>query len=234
MMKKTFHTLIFFLCCIIFNIQDADALQKLTAPVWQEGQTWLVKVSYPDFSRKDEWSSPVVWRYTVVGESGVGAERLLIVEVSREGENASQAAATLTVHATDMSPKEVETTKMRRGKPLSTTVKYEEKRPLITQTSMVPIDLPIFPLQLGERNGYPVTQELAGDLMRKREIIVDTTESRIPESERAKSDTSAYFKVTVAFDDGDILFTQYWKEGKPWPSFGMNGSMKYWLVDDEK
>jgi hypothetical protein len=48
------------------------------------------------------------------------------------------------------------------------------------------------------------------------------------------SDAVDYLKVTVAYDDGTFIFTQYWRQGAPWPSYGENESMRYWLVDDEE
>jgi hypothetical protein len=202
-------------------------------PPWTVGQSWLVKVSYANYRAEGQWSSPILWRYTVVDEGGGASGNCIEIKVSPLDDPSSEVAL-IKLAKDDGRPLSVTTVKQVRGKRVTLTRPYTDLQPLVTQISMVPFDLPVFPILDGQSDRYPVETPIAGDLIRKREIILHTSVSPLPKESGMAPDMTEFLKVSADYDNGEHIFTQYWEEGKPWPSFGENGSMRYWLVDDEK
>lgn len=220
-------------CCLaVFCIPAADAIQTMTPPGWVQGQNWVVAVSYPSPLKKGGWSDPVRWRYRVTENPGTTPVSVFILEISR-ADTENTPVAVIRLAGETLAPISMETLVRRQGKSVSRTEEFEELRPLITEGVMAPVDLPIFPLTEGDTAGYTVSRTVAGDLVRKRKIIVRAATTESLPSESGLSGAFDYFKVTAAYDDGTPIFSQYWKEGAPWPSYGENDSMRYWLVDDE-
>ena len=230
-MRKKILNVVGLMVFWIWLLPCADASQVLHRPNWSNGKTWKVGVSYPDYTKKGEWTSPVFWKYKLT--EGTSSDEGYVIEIYPLSDETTPVTI-LHLHKEDLSPNKIESLIRRRGQIIRHETDFESIRPVITQTAMAPIDLPVFPLREGETTRYSVMQEVAGDLKRKREIIVTKGIDRIPESLTDDSGkASEFIKVTAAYNDGEVLFTQYWTEGKPWPSFGENNSMRYWLVEDE-
>lgn len=221
--------MIFFIFCIGGSLgAPATAWNGMEAPSWHMGACWQVRVSYADPVNTERWSDPVLWDYCVVDETD-GVFTLNI----RRSEDGSLAAV-LRLGAESLAPVSVDTVKHRRGKSVYVTTPFNEVRPLTTRNSMAPIDLPVFPLEAGEIFRYTETGEVAGDLVRTRQMMVTITESQLPDTAGVSDDDGNYLKVTVSYGSGEVLFTQYWQQACPWPVFGENSSMRYWRVDDEE
>lgn len=221
-------------CCFsVFWVATVNARETMAVPGWAAGQSWIVAASYPDLVEEGAWSAPVRWQYRVVADPENTAGETFLLEISR-AETESPPVAIVRLRRENLAPVSLETRSRRLGKTLSILAEFEALRPLVTQGSMAPVDLPIFPIVEGAADAYQVSRTVAGDLIRKREMIVRTSAEDAFSSGIGLSDAVDYLKVTVAYDDGTPIFTQYWRRGALWPSYGENESMRYWLVEDEE
>ncbi len=227
--------IIWAVCCltVFFSVGGAGAREDRTDPGWTKGQDWVVAVSYPSPMEDGTFSAAVRWQYRVVEAPDTTTEGVFVLEISRADAQGTPVAV-VRLRKESLAPVSVETLTRRQGKTATHLTHFDVLRPLVTRGSMAPLDFPVFPVTEGERACYAFSQKVGGDLMRKREIFLEATSGDVPPAGSGLSDAVDWLKVTAAYDDGVPIFTQYWIKGAPWPSYGENDSMKYWLVDDEE
>lgn len=202
-------------------------------PTWQVGESWNVKAVYPHPVEKDQWSMPVLWTYRVEGlERGLSGD-CLIIAVYRAEEEKEEPTLRLIYRSGDRRLMRAETTKILRGRKTLKILSYDGEYPVEAQQSPAPFDSPAFPLRIPSSLAFSVTKEMSGGL-KKTETIRQEVQ-RVSGLEELKGLPEAYhpknlIEVRCEDVDGKVLFSQYWDETLPWPVYGQNSSMKYWLV----
>lgn len=201
----------FALLCIMAYPNPGSAADGVR-PLWTEGDTWTVRVVCP--AQGGGWSSPVLWEYRVSGVPGTGFDRYLL-EVSGPG-----AEATLTYRG-DCSLEGVRITRALGKKRIATTLDYEAGAPVLTEQSPAPFDTPLFPLLVSSSGDYTARRKVGEGLV----VTVTVTQTVVP----APGDEEI-LEVTCAWGEKE-QFVQQWKAGRPWPVYGENRNMRYWLVE---
>ena len=199
-------------------------------PVWQVGERWLVKAVYPSHLNKDEWSSPVYWEYEIVGREEHGSESCYVLEI-KDQKGGLKLSTRLMYRPEDFSLAKAEITKTRRGKQVVKVLTYERDTPILTEQTLTPYDKPVFPLHLPSSTDFSVTREVSPGLK-----VAETIRQEVRPVYGAAElpdwpDDRKLIEVKCTADDGTIIFIQYWDKNLPWPVYGQNRNMKYWLVE---
>lgn len=185
-------------------------------PVWMEGDAWSVRVVYP--VQGGGWSGPVLWGYRVAGVPGPDSSGY-VLEVKALS-RAPKVKARLT-YRNDFSLAGVEIIRTLREREVITVLEYEAGAPVLTRRSPVPFDTPLFPLLAPSSGEYHVKRKMGDGLS----FALSVTQSVVPDPE-----DEDVVEVTCTLSNGE-QFLQRWRENRPWPIYGKNRNMRYWLVE---
>ncbi len=240
-MKKNICKILWMAVFVLFCVPQFPKADMISCPAWQKGDRWLVKAVYPSPLKKNEWSAPVYWEYNVADDE----KNYYTVEV-RKYSGGLNLSARLT-YAKDfdnsknvqrLSLIKAEITKPRRGKEIVSILTYQKGIPVQTEQTLIPFDTPVFPLLSPFSEDFMTKKHVSQglkvmDILRQEVRQVSGTED-IPDWPPEKNLTQV--KLIPASDQGydtteTPIFVQYWHENLPWPVFGRNRNMKYWLVE---
>jgi hypothetical protein len=200
-------------------------------PVWQVGDRWLVKAVYPSHLNEDEWSAPVYWEYRIAGREEHGSESYYVLEI--KDQNDSLKLSTRLMYRTeDISLARAEITKTRRGKEVIKVLTYKRGIPVRTEHTLTPCDTPVFPLCLPSSTDYSLTKRIDEELKVRETFRQEVRRAREVEELPDWPEDRDLIEVKCHSKDGTLIFVQYWDENLPWPVYGRNGNMKYWLVKE--
>jgi len=243
-MKKEIYKTISVILFLLFIPQMLWAEKMIIFPAWQPGETWIVKAVYHSIMNKDEWSEPVFWEYKVTDIKDNGSEKYYIIDVKEQKESKLNLTARLTYQTeckkitcgSEISEKcnipiliKAEITKFRQGKESVNILEYEKGVPVWTEQTLIPFDTPVFPLCSESSLDFTVIRKISDELKVKETVRQDVQIVKgikeipdlLPEKEIAE--------IKCVKKDKTI-FVQYWSENIPFPLFGWNENMKYWLI----
>lgn len=195
-------------------------------PVWKEGDTWFVQVVYP-VQRGGGWSSPVLWEYRVSGVPGPDSNRY-VLEV--KGLRSTPKLEVRLTYRNDFSLAGVEIIRTLRGRNIVTALEYESGAPIQTEHTLTPCDTPVFPLCLPSSTDYSLIRRIDEELKIRETVRQEVCRVRGVEELSGWPEDRDLIEVKCHSKDGTLVFVQYWDENLPWPVYGRNGNMKYWLV----
>jgi hypothetical protein len=229
----------------------AEDLQKGFVPTWKAGDRWVLEASYRDLKGDGEaWLPPIQWVFRVRAiKEKLGRQCYIVHVFPRHGEMKVQAILWLAVE--DLKPVRVidifPTTEGMRFSERD--IDPENPEPLVAIDTLIPYDLPVFPLTNSAAQGVQSADGFAayrggatekkfsraskvGTLSFKRTI---GQKSKKPE--RQYSDTfaayrssGATYQVEVAEERSSTNLLQLWQEGSPWAVSSENRSRKVRLV----
>lgn len=226
---KILCTVVFFMVvCVPWSVR-ADIIY----PVWQVGDKWMVKAVYPSSMKKDAWSAPVYWEYNVVACEENGSKNCYAVEVRNHSASLKLTARLMYVKdPPNLFLSRAEITKTRRGKEIVKLLTYNKGIPVRTEQTLIPYDTPVFPLYSPSSADFAATKHITRELRTtdtlRQEIRQVSGTENLPDWPVEKKLTEV--KCTTANDETPV-FVQYWHKNLPWPVFGWNKNMKYWLVE---
>ena len=213
--------LLFFI--LIFPVRCAA--EDGVNPVWKEGDTWSVQVVYP--VQGGGWSSPVLWEYSVSGVPGPNSNRYML-EV--KGLRSAPRLEVRLTYRNNFSLAGVEIIRTLRGRNIVTALEYESGAPIQTEHTLTPCDTPVFPLCLPSSTDYYLIRRIDEELKIRKTVIQEVCQAREVEELPDWPEDRDLIEVKCHSEDGSLSFVQYWDENLPWPVYGWNGNMKYWLV----
>lgn len=221
------NTIVFLLLfVIIFPFQaGADNFR----PSWKAGDRWLVKAVYPSHTARDKWSEPVFWEYEIIGLEGDEPEGRYVIEI-KDRDGRLNLKTRLSYSAGDLSLVRAEISNIRRGDESVRVLTYDRGIPVLTEQTLTPFDFPVFPLTWPSSAEFSVTREIDGlkAVQTVRQDVRLVTESdELP----GLLPGSGLIEVEYTGKDG-FIFMQYWDKAYPWPVYGENINMKYWLVKE--
>jgi hypothetical protein len=203
-------------------------------PLWKAGDTWTVAISYVRAFGSQKWSEPMYWKYSVSSDTGSKEQPGLILEARDKTDNFLGLRMRL---SSDLVPVNVQTFRKIRGRQLMTETKPASGFPLLVTHTLAAFDFPVFPLKAPSSKTFAGIQTLSRTsslrmpkILKQENCWVGT----IPEIYGVELETNSreLIEVKVLSQDNDILFFQYWDKSLPWPLYGENKNMKYWLVQE--
>ena len=217
--------LVFALIICSFQLAGADNFR----PTWKIGDRWLVKAVYLSHMDKEKWSGPVFWEYEVIGIEGEDQKRCYILEI-RDRDGRLNLNTRLEYRDKDLSLTKAKITKIRGGKELVRNLAFKGGIPVITEQTLTPYDSPVFPLMYQPSAEFSFKRQI-GDLEAVEVLRQDMREVSTVDGIQVKPSCSELIEVKCIGKDG-IVFIQYWDRAYPWPIYGRNVNMKYWVVKE--
>ena len=205
-------------------------------PTWKVGERWVVEAAYRDLKTGgDAWMPPVRWVFKVRSIKEINGQDCYVLHIyARHGEMKNQAV--LWLSTADLRP-----IKVLDIFPNSQGMKYSEREvdpnssePLIAEDTVVPYDLPAFPIQKAANavqgadgfsayRGNFLAKKFAkirkvGGLMFKR---VFSQKNKTPDKQHADTfaayrSTGATYQVEIDESRSNTNLTQLWQKGSPW------------------
>jgi len=243
-MKKEIYKIISVILFLLIIPQILRAEKMIIYPAWQPGEKWIVKAVYHSLPNKDEWSEPVFWEYKVTDIKENGTEKYYIIDVKASDNNNLNLTARLTYRteckkitcSSETSEKcnipifiKAEISKSRLGKESVNILEYEKYVPVRTEQTLIPFDTPVFPLCSPSSLDFTLIRKISDELKVKETVRQDVKQvngiKEIPDLTPEKEITEI-----KCIKNDKTLFVQYWSENIPFPLFGWNENMRYWLV----
>ena len=182
-----------------------------------------MKTIYPSPTQENAWSPPVFWTYKV---SDDGGSRVVLSVLNSQGEEHLKLTYSRNNHAL----LRAEILKQRRSEGSVISLNFQTSAPVLSSQSAIPFDTPVFPLRPGTSTEFLV-QRRVGDQLNAIETLRQTVhETNINPPEISNGSPGGTLDVVCTRADGTLLFRQFWSPEHPWPLYGENSNMKYWLV----
>ena len=232
-------------------VSMADSANEGFVPTWKAGDRWVLEASYRDLKSEGEvWLPPIQWVFRVRAiKEKLGKQCYVVHVFPRYGEMKVQAILWLAVE--DLKP-----VRVIDIFPTSEGMRYSDRdldpestEPLVAVDTLIPYDLPVFPLTNAANNavqgadGFSAYRAEAtekkfsrtskvGSLSFKRTI---GQKSKKPERQysdtfAAYRSTGATYQVEVAEERSSTNLLQLWQEGSPWAVSSENRLRKVRLV----
>ena len=220
------------LLCLAFLFVFAGAVRYTWAadnflPTWHTGDRWLVKAVYPMPFKEGQWSAPVLWEYRITG----CREGCYILDIT-DTKGFLKLSGRIFYRQDDLSLVRAEITRFRHGKPAVRILTYAGGTPIQTEHTLTPCDMPVFPLHLPSFTDYFVTRRIDQELKTRETVRQKASLVRRTEELPGWLEDRNLIEVKCLSEDGTLIFLQYWDENSPWPVYGENKNMKYWLVKE--
>lgn len=221
-------------------------------PKWKIGDRWILEASYRDMRSPGEvWMPPLQWVFRVRNiKTWAGQECYVLHVFPKTPEMKVQAILWLAV--ADLRPlRVIDIYPTGEGvKSMERDIDPNNPQPLLAEDTLIPYDLPVFPLVRANRslqnadgfNAYrsePVAKKFAsvtkvGGLSFKR---TTTQKNKMPEKQYADTFASyrggsinESFQVELAEPRSNTSLIQLWQEGSPWAISSESVARKIRLV----
>ena len=220
-------------------------------PTWQAGDRWVLEATYRDLNAAGEvWLPPIQWVFRVRAIKEKYGKQCYIVHVfPRRGEMKVQAILWLAVE--DLKP-----VRVIDIFPTPEGMHYAERdvdpdnaEPLVAIDTLIPYDLPVFPLKKAAAAGVQSADGFAAYRAEATEKKYDrvskvgqlsfkrTYGQKNKRPDKQHSDTFAAYRssgstyqVEVAEERSNTNLLQLWQEGTPWAVSSENRARKVRLV----
>lgn len=215
-------------------VLPAQAADTGWVPQWKVGDEWVVRAWYRDLRYQgDVWLPPVDWHFKVQALKSIHRQECYVVYVYPE-RRSLKVQAILYLSTRDLHPIKVVDIYSTPGGVKSSERECDpfHAEPLLSESSMIPYDLPVFPLErpatVQNADGFAAYRDEApktfapvrkvGNLKFKKKIAQKTNQ---PSTQRADSfgayrNTGTSFEVQLSDSGVKGTMTQMWQEGQPW------------------
>lgn len=221
-----------FIIVLSVTVSAADNASSFQ-PQWHAADAdlvWQVQVVYASPGNQNTWSSPVLWEYRISKSENSGAEDRFI-HINARCLDMMAAHARFVYRKNDVTLVSAEISNIVRGDEKIKTLTFDGGVPIASRQSPIPFDMPVFPVFPGVTGDFKVVSLIDGFL--KKESVIEQAVTVVsggappfPEWTAGKQ----LFKIECRDkNDGKRLFVQYWDADYPWPVYGENKNMKYWM-----
>ncbi|MFZ2958427.1 MAG: hypothetical protein WA705_16190 [Candidatus Ozemobacteraceae bacterium] len=218
-------------------------------PKWTVGQQWTLQASYRDLKNVGQpWLTPIKWVFKVKAIKNLLRQDCYVLHVyPKDSSLKMQAVLYLAV-------RDLRTIRVIDVFPTAQGVKSRTRdvdpyhpEPLISENTMVPYDLPVFPLvrmNVQQADGFAGYAEPPAKTFNKVAAygafkFKRTVSQTGKQPDRRYADafasyksmaTGQAFQVELADSGPGGQLTQLWQEGSPWAISGETSAKKVWLV----
>lgn len=228
--------MVFLLTLMSAAVTFANSPQEGFVPTWKVGDSWILEATYRDLKLGDDvWLPPIQWTFKVRSikqKNGVECYVVHVFPRSRQVKN----QAILWLAVSDLRP-----IRVIDVFPANAGMTHSERdldpsaaQPLLANDTIVPYDLPVFPLKRADNavqsaDGFsayrnqPVEKKFAklsnvGGLSFKRVVA---QKNKAPEKQYADSfaayrSTGTTYQVEVGEERSGTKLMQLWQQGSPW------------------
>jgi len=249
-MKHLFFCLLIAVMLLTASAASANSPIEGYVPNWKVGDFWTLEATYRDLKSEGEiWMAPVEWVFRVRAVKQVkGIECYVIHVYSRKKSIRPQAV--LWLSKAELRPvKVIDIFETPNGIGHSERdIDPQEASPLVADGTIVPYDLPVFPLNKANSavqgaDGFGAYRSQAsekkfakiskvGGLSFKRVIGQKnkTPEKQYADTFAAYRSSGQSFQVEIAEERSSTNITQLWQQGSPWAISSENRDRKVRLL----
>ncbi len=200
-------------------------------PSWRPGDTLILKTVYRLQPDTDKWSDPVYWKWEAKEKILYQDEPAIKVNIDSESFGMN---GMMIFRISDHSMRHIQLIKKKRGSNITREVSIPDQRPVASAElfnfSILPVDMPVFPLLKPSTRLITVKKEIDAGLnvkqvWQQRARLVEKMPAEIKSAMMPEKDI---IHVICRFDQ-ELLFEQYWCHDIPLPIYGETPKMKYWL-----
>ncbi|MBF0547256.1 MAG: hypothetical protein HQM08_22640 [Candidatus Riflebacteria bacterium] len=193
-------------------------------PQWTVGQTWHVKAHYRNIhSKAKKWLEPITWNFKVRGEKVINGELCYVLQIVPD-----QIRHMKTLGILFLSKKDLHAVKVIDIFQVDGKAKSQERiiggshiSPLLRNDSMVPYDLPLFPLSA------PASVDNTGaSFGGENAVKIDGVNFLEDTSQTCLSDGKG-FVVILRSSNGKGNMEQKWNPDFPWAVSMTSSAMEY-------
>lgn len=200
-------------------------------PERPDGAAWDVTAIYASPDSAGTFSKPLQLRYQVGHSKKEDADDIYRIHAAciEGGPNAN---GVFFYRKENHSMCRAEFSRVFRSNPVQEQFVSESIRPASFSRSIFPCDSPVFPLSPDAVIEFTYVEMMHDGLKSLNSIFQKVTtgffqDARLPARWRDRR----LFKVECLDQKGVVIFMQYWAEHLPWPVYGENQSMRYWLEE---
>ena len=185
-------------------------------PEWRLGDTWVVEARYRNLAEAaDAWLPPVRWRFHVRSRKEIAGEPCWMLHIVPLGRPDMKVQGVLWLSCRDLRPMRAADVFPVRGIARSRKREFDGKRitPLFSEGSMIPYDVPLFPLadDRGDRRGETGGATVAGE---KAVTAAETT--FVDQVTQSWKRIPGGFEVHLNDGGAKGVVRQVWRHGFPW------------------
>jgi hypothetical protein len=218
-----------------------NAGSELLGPHWSVGDEWIVETETrsEQYAKGNErevvWSKPVRWKFIVEAVEQIDDKELLKASIICLEENPLNPKLAIWLDSDSGVLVRLESTSTFGGKERTfeeTYVGEDGDSPVLGTIPALPLDIPFFKIQKGpgvnQQYSYSTFQGKPTKTSRDLVFFRRIEQSVEP---NANDQTGVSFRITLK--SGSDYAIQIWNPGKPWASFGDNGTTRFRLVEDD-
>lgn len=203
---------------IVITINQVSAIE-LISPCFNDGDSWKVRVYTRQYQDDSSFSSRYKdYQYSVSNIDDAATEVRYKVSIVSLADQNPEASFLYFDKQHQLLKVDIKT--RVAGKSIAFVIDANPGQPFTTVHGYIPCDYPAFPLA-GDQDMEFVTYRKITKRLKRKEII----------KQRSTAD-GASISVTCTVDN-DMLFSQVWKPGLPFPVYGENKNMRYELISEE-
>ena len=199
-------------------------------PSWQVGESWTLEARYRDLAKADEaWLPPIRWTFSVRNRKEIEGVPCYVLHVTPADREDLRVQAILCLAEADLRLVKAVDVFPGRGRIMKRERRGDESRfsPLLRNGSLVPYDLPLFPLAAGgeERDNAAAVGAEKSVSVDGLTFVEEITQEWVP--------VDGGYRITLKNPVSDGWITQTWKEGLPWAESMQSHTLSYRLVQED-
>lgn len=204
-------------------------------PKWRVGERWVVEANYRDLRNPgDIWMAPIRWVFKVRAIKNIFQQDCYVIQIYPQKGNIN-VQAILWLAVKDLQALKVIDIYSLGGKVKKTEREFNQSdpQPLLTNNSIVPYDLPVFPLtskaNTQNADGFDAYKTSAPEKTYSNITKIGGLSFKRTFKQKSKSPDKQYadafsqytrggqtFQVEISNGKSNGGIVQLWKEGSPW------------------
>ncbi len=229
MISKVFSKVLLILlalgCCTTLSASDQGFI-----PAWQVGDSWRIQANYRDQTREDgAWLKPIVWQFEVKAEKQIEGQDCFVVYVTPSERPNLKVQAVLYLAKNDLRMvKTIDVFPIQGvAKARESVGNGEHLSPVLSNDSLIPYDLPMFPLDGARTDSDENAAAVGGENATTAGEF--TFVEKVSQKWSPSADGQGFQVVIEDPSKGEIV--QEWKAGRPWADSMTSENVTFKLLD---
>lgn len=202
------------LLVLILISMPATADDEGFRPHWQVGDTWTIEAKYRDVLKpgEDAWLPAIRWNFTVRARKNIRGEPCFVLHITPESSDL-RAQTVLCLAESDLHLVEVVDVQPVQGKLQRKTRHGDPARisPISRDGSLVPYDLPMFPLAASRHEDLANIAGCSGEESHRVDGL-----TFVEQVQQSWKPVEGGFEVTLENPVTTKKLTQVWRTDAPW------------------
>ncbi|MBF0409371.1 MAG: hypothetical protein HQM10_18670 [Candidatus Riflebacteria bacterium] len=227
-MDKIFRSMLLVALLFTLSVSTTAFCSGEFMPTWKVGDNWMIEAKYRNLiSQENEWLPPVTWKFSVRSEKVINGEPCWVLHISPVKRGKLKVQAVLFLSKKDLhTVKKIDIFPVK-GKAQAKAKEFNAARPspLFSDESMIPYDLPVFPLSAAVKENDANSTSVGLE----RAVSVDNI-TFVDKVAQSWKPVNGGFEISLHDPDAKGEIKQIWKENAPWAVSMNSNSVQYQLI----